>query len=89
MDPVERLRALASEAAIRSVPKLLKTALGEGIQATRKQAEEALKERVPAQMLHPPPRSSGKVAAGVLRAGMRATSSILARIRPTQATFSY
>ena len=63
MDPVEQLRALASEAAIRSVPKLLKTALGEGIPATRKQAEEALKERVPAQVLHPPPRSSGKVAA--------------------------
>ena len=54
---------MASEAAIRSVPKLLKTALGEGIPATRKQAEEALKERVPAQVLHPPPRSSGKVAA--------------------------
>ena len=63
MDPVEQLRTLASEAAIRSVPKLLKTALGEGIPATRKQAEEALKERVPAQVLHPPPRSSGKVAA--------------------------
>ena len=61
MDIVEQLRTLASEAAIRSVPKLLKTAAGEGLKATRKQAEEALQERVPRQVLAPPPRSNGKV----------------------------
>ena len=37
---VEQLRALAEDAAIRSVPKLLKTAAGEGLKATKKQAEE-------------------------------------------------
>ena len=61
MDIIEQLRALANEAAIRSVPKLLKTAASEGLKATKKQAEEALAERVPAQVLKPPPRSSGKV----------------------------
>ena len=52
---VEQLRALAKDAAIRSVPKLLKTAAGEGLKATKKQAEEALAERVPAQTLAPGP----------------------------------
>ena len=56
----DQLRALAREAAIRSVPKLLQTAASEGIKATRKQAEEALAESVPRQVLHPPPRSNGK-----------------------------
>ena len=62
MDVVEQLRNLAKEAAIRSIPKLLKTAAGEGIKATKKQAEEALKERVPAQVLAPGPtqRAQGK-----------------------------
>ena len=35
MDVVEQLRTLAKDAAIRSVPKLLKTAAGEGIRATK------------------------------------------------------
>ena len=61
MDIVEQLRNLASEAAIRSVPKLLQTASSEGLRATRKQAEEALQERVPKQVLAPPPRSGGHV----------------------------
>ena len=56
----DQLRALAKEAAIRSVPKLLQTAASEGIKATRKQAEEALAESVPRQVLRPPPRSNGK-----------------------------
>ena len=60
MDVVDQLRTLAKEAAIRSVPKLLQTARSEGIRATRKQAEDALKEQVPRQILHPPPRSGGK-----------------------------
>lgn len=63
MDIVEQLKALANDASIRSVPKLLKTAASEGLRATKKQAEEALAERVPAQVLKPPPRSSGKVYA--------------------------
>ena len=62
-DLAEHLRTLAKEAAIRSVPKLLKTAASEGLKVTRKQAEEALQERVPRQVLAPPPRSSGKVFA--------------------------
>ena len=61
MDIVQQLRTLASEAAIRSVPKLLKTAAGEGIHATRKQCEEALQERIPRQVLAPPPRSTAHV----------------------------
>ena len=61
MDLAEQLRTLAKEAAIRSVPKLLKTAASEGLKVTRKQAEEALEERVPRQVLAPPPRSNGKV----------------------------
>jgi len=62
MDIVEQLRNLAKEAAIRSIPKLLKTAAAEGIKATKKQAEDALKERVPAQVLAPGPtqRAQGK-----------------------------
>ena len=61
-DLAEQLRTLAKEAAIRSVPKLLKTAASEGIKATKKQAEDALKERVPAQVLAPGPtqRAQGK-----------------------------
>ena len=61
-DVVEQLRTLAKEAAIRSTPKLLKTAASEGIRATKKQAEDALKERVPAQVLAPGPtqRAQGK-----------------------------
>ena len=61
MDTVELLRTLAKDAAIRSVPKLLKTAASEGLKVTRKQAEEALLERIPRQILAPPPRSNGKV----------------------------
>ena len=61
MDVVEQLRNLASEASIRSVPKLVQTAAAEGIKASRKQAEEALQKRVPAQVLGPPPRSSAQV----------------------------
>ena len=61
MDVVDQLRNLASEASIRSVPKLLLTAASEGIKATKKQAEEALQLRVPAQVLAPPPRSQAKV----------------------------
>ena len=60
MDIVDQLRTLAKEAAIRSVPKLLQTAKSEGLVATKKQADEALAQRVPAQVLHPPPRSTGK-----------------------------
>ena len=61
MDPiVEQLRTLAREATIRSVPKLLQTAKAEGLIATKKQAEEALAQRVPAQVLFPPPKSLGK-----------------------------
>ena len=62
MDIVEQLRTLAREAAIRSIPKLLKNAAGEGIKATKQQAEDALKERVPAQVLAPGPtqRAQGK-----------------------------
>ena len=62
MDLATQLRELARNAAIRSVPKLLKTAAGEGIKATKKQAEEALKESVPAQVLAPGPtqRAQGK-----------------------------
>ena len=62
MDIVEQLRTLAKEAAIRSVPKLLKTAAGEGLKATKQQAEAALRERVPAQVLAPGPtqRAQGK-----------------------------
>ena len=63
MDISQQLRTLAREATIRSAPKLLKTARGEGLIVTRKQAEEALKERVPAQVLAPPPRSTGKAFA--------------------------
>jgi len=61
-DVVEQLRTLAKEAAIRSIPKLLKTAASEGIKATKKQAEDALQERVPAQVLAPGPtqRAQGK-----------------------------
>ena len=62
MDIVDILRALAKEASIRSVPRLLKTAASEGLKATKKQAEEALQERVPAQVLAPGPtqRAQGK-----------------------------
>ena len=60
MDIIERLRTIAREATIRSVPKLLQQAKSEGRVATKKQAEEALAQRVPAQVLHPPPRSLGK-----------------------------
>ena len=65
MDIVEQLRQLAKEAAIRSIPKLLKTAASEGLKATKKQAEEALQERVPAQVLAPGPtqRASGRAYA--------------------------
>jgi len=55
MDVVEQLRNLAKEASIRSVPKLMKTAASEGIKVSKKQAEEALQERVPAQVLAPGP----------------------------------
>ena len=61
MDILDQLRTLARDAAVRSVPKLLKTAQSEGLIATRKQAEDALATRVQAQTLAPPPRSSGKV----------------------------
>jgi hypothetical protein len=60
-DTVQTLRLLADDAGIRSVPRLMKTAAAEGIKATRKQAEQALKKRVQAQILHPPPRSTAKV----------------------------
>ena len=62
MDLATQLRDIARHAAIRSVPKLLKTAAGEGIKATKKQAEEALRESVPAQVLAPGPtqRAQGK-----------------------------
>ena len=62
MDLATQLRDIAKHAAIRSVPKLLKTAAGEGIKATKKQAAEALKESVPAQVLAPGPtqRAQGK-----------------------------
>jgi len=62
MDLAEQLRTIARQAAIRSVPKLLKTAASEGIKATKKQAEDALKESVPAQVLAPGPtqRAQGK-----------------------------
>jgi len=60
-DVVEQLKSLADEAAIRSIPKLLRTAAAEGIKATRKQAVEALEQRVQAQILHPPARSTAKV----------------------------
>ena len=63
MDIIEQLRTLAREGTIRSVPKLLLTAKAEGITATKKQAEEALAQRVQAQVLHPPPRSTGKAFA--------------------------
>ena len=55
-DIATQLRDIAKNAAIRSVPRLLKTAAGEGIKATKKQAEEALKESVPAQVLAPGPK---------------------------------
>lgn len=60
-DIAQTLRLLADDAGIRSVPRLLKTAAAEGIKATRRQAEEALRKRVQAQILHPPPRSTAKV----------------------------
>jgi hypothetical protein len=56
-DIVTQLRSLAKDAAIRSVPKLLRTAATEGLKATKKQAEDALRERVPAQLLAPGPTS--------------------------------
>ena len=43
MDVVQQLKTIAKEAAIRSIPKLLKTAASEGLKATKKQAEEAAK----------------------------------------------
>jgi hypothetical protein len=60
-DTVTRLKELADEAGIRSIPRLLRTASAEGIKATRKQAQEALEQRVQSQVLHPPPRSAAKV----------------------------
>ena len=60
-DTVALLSSLANEAGIRSIPRLLKTAAAEGITATKKQAEEALRKRFQAQVLHPPPRSTAKV----------------------------
>ena len=58
---LQRLRQLASEAAIRSAPKLLKTAQAEGLKVTLALARDALEKRVQAQVLAPPPRSGGKV----------------------------
>ena len=60
---VEALRALAKELSLRSVPKLLLAARNEHLPVSAKLAAEALKTRVPAQVLAPPPRSTGKVYA--------------------------
>jgi len=59
---VSQLQALAKQAAIRSVPRLLRTAAAEGLKASKRQAERALRLRVPAQLLRPGPmaRNQGR-----------------------------
>ena len=87
MDVTEQLRTLANEAAIRSIPKLLKTAAGEGIKATKKQAEDALKERVPAQVLAPQAQHSEpreRPSASHQKVGTRSISSISRKTRRNQ-----
>ena len=62
-DRIENLKALADEYNIRSASKLRQQALLDGVNVTLREAAEALKTDLAAQVFAPKPRSLGKSAA--------------------------